>query len=76
MVTCGLSISVIFDVFLGVKTKWMFGLRTLLGIGFLVTSQGGKVLSQRACSLSQSLTRTELPCRALHSMAHPVKYLG
>ncbi|XP_076157099.1 NAD(P)H-hydrate epimerase isoform X1 [Alosa pseudoharengus] len=60
----------------GVKTKWMFGLRTLFGIGFLVSAQGGKVLSQRACSLSQSLTRAESSCRALHSMPHPVKYLG
>ncbi|KAL2080147.1 hypothetical protein ACEWY4_023940 [Coilia grayii] len=62
--------------FAGLGTKWMFGLRTLLGIGFLVTSQGNRVLSQRACTLSKSLSSTESSCRALHSMAHPVKYLG
>ncbi|XP_028818055.1 NAD(P)H-hydrate epimerase [Denticeps clupeoides] len=49
----------------------MFGLRTLLGFGFLVTSQGSRAASCRAGSLSKSCFH-----QGSSSMARPVKYLG
>ncbi|XP_023686200.1 NAD(P)H-hydrate epimerase [Paramormyrops kingsleyae] len=56
----------------------MLGLRALVGIGVLVTSQGARVLSQRAsCPLLGGSTPPHLECpRRLLSMAQPIKYLG
>ncbi|KAG5842760.1 NAD(P)H-hydrate epimerase [Anguilla rostrata] len=57
----------------------MLGLRALLGIGFLVTSRGSGVLSQRgACPVAggPNLFYKDCPGHRLSTMAQPIKYLG
>ncbi|XP_048850045.1 NAD(P)H-hydrate epimerase [Brienomyrus brachyistius] len=56
----------------------MLGLRALVGIGVLVTSQGARALSKKtSCPLLGGSITPHLECpRRLLSMAQPIKYLG
>lgn len=59
---------------------WMLSVRTLFGIGFLVTSRVGAVLAQTGtCPLSTAANLRKKDClgsRAASTMAKTIKYLG
>ncbi|KAA0710090.1 NAD(P)H-hydrate epimerase [Triplophysa tibetana] len=56
----------------------MLGVRALFGIGLLVTSRGGSVLTHTgACTLiSENIYRKDLTQRPACTMANTIKYLG
>lgn len=62
----------------GALARWMLGVRALFGIGLLVTSRGGSVLTHTgacACVASNIYTKG-LVYRQACTMANTIKYLG
>ncbi|KAJ8372120.1 hypothetical protein AAFF_G00294350 [Aldrovandia affinis] len=72
-------LSAVGHVLLHEHNLWMLGVRALLGIGFLVTSRGSRVLAHRGtCPLVSGSNLLNKDChrRQSSTMAQPIKYLG